>query len=115
MDELCCVCDQAPMKQWHHLTGCTPTSREFLDPGLIVPVCDRCHEDLHEDLRREGLDRLTKPLDLIATIAHRLRRLALFLSKLAGTNASSIWAVIADHLQLWADELTTAVKELAHA
>jgi hypothetical protein len=105
----CAICGR-PAKVHHHLTG-RDHLQAYLDPGLVVPVCHDHHQLLHDDLRDEQLDRVHEPLAVIERVAHRLRRVAVFFTRLAKT-PMDLWAALAQTLRLWADRLTAAAGEL---
>jgi FAD/FMN-containing dehydrogenase len=109
----CSFCP-APAEELHHPSGRDHTG-EHLDPDFVLPLCLEHHVLVHEDLRHEHLDVAPGPLGRITAVAHRLHRLALFISRFAGTNPESMWARIAAVLRTWADELTSAQLELTHA
>lgn len=111
MDTTCALCDRAAVDR-HHLTG--RTEGRYLDPDLVAGVCHDHHELLGDDMRAEGLERPRGPMGVVRRVAHRLRCVAVFLVRLAGANPDSLWARLGGHLRGWADELDTAVLELAH-
>jgi hypothetical protein len=100
----------------HHMTGRDRDDR-YLDPRLAPSTCHDDHELIHDDWRTLGVDdRLSKkereqaraagPSTLVERVEMRLRRAAVFFSRLAAQHPEWPWlAATAEALRRWADEL----------
>ena len=112
---LCVICGQ-PAVDDHHLTG----SR--LDPPLMLPHCHDDHELAHDDWNTAGVPAKNRRLndsddDQPPTVLHalylRLRRLALWLGRLA---EHGVWqpvsGLLAAALARWAGGLERCINGL---
>jgi hypothetical protein len=60
-----------PAVHLHHITGRCRADGPYLDPGLVIGLCKRCHNAEHAALRRAGLEWPSGD-----ELQHRLLRLA---------------------------------------
>lgn len=75
----CIFCGRRPI-DWHHVTGRAVADGEYLDRGLVVPLCRRHHSREHVLLADMDLEWLTDEGD---SLVHRLRRVRLFFERRA--------------------------------
>jgi len=52
----CTLCGAVGQLHRHHVTGRPGPGAAYLDPGLVVALCVRCHVSVHQALRAVGLD-----------------------------------------------------------
>lgn len=90
MTGLCCLLCEALARHEHHATGRRAPGVAYLDPLLVVNLCQRHHIAEHQALRRLGLDWPGPGSDLIA---HRLMRLATFANRAADANRGLVLSV----------------------
>lgn len=79
----CVRCGSRGAVDRHHLSGRPEPGAAYFDPGLVVDLCRPCHAREHAGLRRLGLDFASEGGEGSATIAHRLRRVAVHVDMLA--------------------------------
>ena len=97
-----CYCGQSAT-QWHHVTATFP-GRVFLDPEFTIPVCDECHDLIHEDYRFHGIVLPLRDRSLIAVREHQHRCMGLALLRVAEVQQHRSWALpIAAQLLKMAD------------
>jgi hypothetical protein len=65
---------------WHHLTGRSTPTGSYLDPSLVVPLCQHHHDSEHVLLRREGLDSPSFDDDLVG---YRIARVLSYIGRCA--------------------------------
>jgi|GEM_PF-5930281 len=107
----CVFCGGVP-HYMHH-----PTGRDhrdvYLDRELVLPVDHDCHCLVHDDYRHENLDKLKAPRTIVEYVAVRLRRMAMNLGRMdARLGGGTFWGLLADAMQVWADELDDHVRRL---
>jgi len=68
----CILCGVVGQIHRHHVTGRPAPGAAYLDPGLVVALCVRCHANVHQALRAIGLGFLAGR----GCLRHRLVRLA---------------------------------------
>lgn len=109
--ENCAICGQ-PGDDWHHLTGRGADDLQ-LDPEVTAPLCHDDHELIHGDLRAEHVDKPLAAITIVERVAHRLRRVGVFLVRVAEAVPPLRWlARLAAGMRQWADELTGHVRAL---
>ena len=110
----CTLCDQ-PSVAMHHLTG------RLLDPLLEMPLCHDHHWFVHDDWWTAGVGAKVgedePALDtLLHGLAKRLRRIAMFLGRLAEMNLfTPLSALLAEALACWADDVEVCIDRLDNA
>ncbi len=110
-DERCAITG-GPAERGHHLTGRGPDG-EQLDEELTAPVGHDGHELVHEDLRREGLDKPLEADTVPERMERRLRRVGLFMGRVAEAVPPLAWLMaLARSCARWADELAGFVRAL---
>jgi len=77
----CLFCGK-PAEQDHHCTG-KGSNNQYLDKDLTAALCGEDHDLVHTDLRVAGIDRPLQAAGATARTDRRLRRLGLFMSRLA--------------------------------
>jgi hypothetical protein len=86
---LLCFCGQTAT-QWHHPTATFP-GRAFLDAEFVVPVCDECHDLIHEDYRFCGIVLPLRDQSIVAVREHRHRCMGLTLLRIADVMPTVSW------------------------
>ena len=84
-----CFCGQ-PATQWHHVTTTFP-GRVFLDPEFVIPVCDECHDLIHEDYRFGGVVLPLRDTSAVAVREHRHRTMGLTALRIGDAHAREHW------------------------
>src|SRR5205823_13197345 len=120
-DRLCLLCGR-PADEDHHLTARVAGDRSpYLDPDLRLCVCHDDHQLFGDDQKRmvdlePNLRERTTFLDWLEV---RLRRLAAFGGRCAEAIVNealkALVAVVAQHLDLWANELARVIAGLDRA
>jgi hypothetical protein len=109
MSTHCVRCGQRS-KDDHHLTV-RDDHGDYLDADLKVPLCRSCHNAEHDALRVLDLERALGPLSLPERVELRLRRLAVFVARLA-VRWGPLFGFAAAALTRWADELAEHTQRL---
>ena len=65
---------------WHHLTGRLCPDGPYLDPELIIAICQHCHDREHVILRSCGLE-WPGGTDPVALLLHRLLRVVVYVGR----------------------------------
>ncbi len=105
----CAMCGQ-PAREMHHVTGRGP-GRGRLDAGLVVGLCRRHHNLVHQDLRGEGLDRPSSgsAWGAVASVRFRLERCGLFLGRYSDFQDEPFWPLLATAIREWSYALGAGV------
>jgi hypothetical protein len=79
MSPTCVLCG-ALTTFWHHLTGRLFPDGPYLDPKLVIAICQHCHDREHVILRSCGLEwpAATYPA---ALLEHRLLRVVVYVGR----------------------------------
>jgi len=79
MSPTCVLCGAAKTF-WHHLTGRLCPDGPYLDPNLVIAICQHCHDREHVILRSCGLEwpGATEPA---ALLLHRLLRIVVYVGR----------------------------------
>jgi hypothetical protein len=90
-DPRCCaVCGKEVRRDAHHHGGRGPDG-EYLDTAT-ADLCHHDHELVHEDFRRQSIDEPLRSLNVLERIERFLRRVGVFLARVAeGTGL--LWCV----------------------
>lgn len=101
----CAMCGK-PAREMHHVTGRSP-DRGRLDAALVVGLCLRHHNLIHQDLRVDGLDRPPRDIawDAITAIRFRLDRCGLFLGRYSEFHDEPFWPLLANAHREWSTSL----------
>lgn len=86
---LLCFCGQ-PATQWHHTTATFP-GRNFVDAEFVVPLCDECHDLIHEDYRFHGIVLPLRDKSTVAVREHQHRCMGLTLLRIAEVKPQESW------------------------
>jgi hypothetical protein len=84
----------APSSRVHHLTG-RGYDGAYLDPELRASLCHDDHELCHEDLRNARVDRPLESATLVERLERGLRRVAMFVARLAEACGQQFLAALA--------------------
>ena len=107
-----CTTCSATARHEHHLTGRGSDGAQ-LDPEMTVPLCNDCHDLIHDHLRLEKIDRPLQATTIPERVERSLRRVAIFLSEFAQGNPAFVWAILlACKFDQWANLLRQHVEFL---
>jgi len=84
----CLLCGAPGRVQRHHVTGRPAPGAAYLDPGLVVALCVRCHANVHQALRAAGLGFLAGR----GSLRHRLLRVGCTAELVGGADRPLILA-----------------------
>jgi hypothetical protein len=76
---ICALCGAAKIV-WHHLTGRLCPDGPYLDPELVISICQRCHDREHVILRSNAFEwpQATDPGSLLL---HRFLRVVVYVGR----------------------------------
>jgi hypothetical protein len=109
-EKRCAICGK-PAEDEHHLIG---RGHAFvqLDPTLTADVCHDDHELLHDDCRRQGIDKPLQSTNIFERIERFLQRVGVFLGRV-GEATGIAWCIgLAGSCARFAGELHTAIMAL---
>ena len=107
---LCAFCG-APADDDHHLDGCDVAGRH-LDDLLRGPKCHDDHELLHEDLRRQQIDKPLQSTNILDQLERFLRRVAVYVGRAAEATGFQWCLALAGSCARWAERLHAAIVAL---
>jgi hypothetical protein len=106
----CLLCG-GPGEDRHHPTGRGHDGR-YLDPWFRAWLCHDDHELAHDDLRPAGLDSCPQSQTFLDRFAAAMRRLAAFVSRLAGGALDGFLSDLARWLSDRAEDLHSVIAAL---